>query len=91
MAQTSTAKNACAAAIWVDNTSGVLTDISGSATSVELGPSVEVGEFRTFASRWKGRIPCGQDLTATLNIVYSTAADEGWAIMSQPPESRPRD
>ena len=81
MAQTTTARNACSCAVWLDNSSGTLKDISGSSTSVEFGFTNEIGEFVTFGSCYKGRLECGKDWTFTLNVVYSTTSDEGWDIL----------
>jgi hypothetical protein len=81
MAQTSTARNSCNVKIWIDNGAG-LVDISGSAASAELSPASTIGEFVVFGSTWTGRLVCGKDIPLSLEIVYSTAADEGYDIIS---------
>lgn len=81
MAQTTTAVNACDVAIWLDNGTLTPTDIGGSSNNVDLDFDHDIGEFRTFASRWPGRLECGKDANFTLNIVYSTTADEAFDIL----------
>jgi hypothetical protein len=81
MPQTTTAQNACDVFVWLDNGAGALTDIRGSSTSCELSPTTNIGEFRTFGSRWLGRLACGSDMTITLDVVYTTTADEGYDIL----------
>lgn len=81
MAQTTTHINACDASVWLDNASGTLTDISGSANSVGISFTREVGELRTFQSKWPVRTGCGKDVEISLRVVYSTAADEGKDIL----------
>jgi hypothetical protein len=39
---------------------------------------LETGAFRTFQSVWQSRLQCGKDASITLNVVFSTTADEGW-------------
>ena len=81
MALTTTHRNACDVAVWLDNAAGVLKDISGSSNSVTLALSQNIGETRVFGSRWVMRKVCGKDCKITLVIVYSTAADEGADIL----------
>lgn len=81
MAQTTTAFNACDAKIELDNLGGTLKDISGSTNSVSLEFTNDLGEFKTYGTRWRGRLECGSDATFTVNIVSSTTADEGWDIL----------
>lgn len=81
MAQTTTAFNACDAVIELDNLAGTLTDISGSTNSVTLEFTNDLGEYKTFGNRWRGRLECGSDATFTVNIVSSTAAGEAWDIL----------
>lgn len=81
MAQTTTAVNACDAGIWLDNGTLIPTGIGGSANNVDMNFDQEIGEFRTFGSRWPGRLECGKDANFTLNIVYSSAADEAFDIL----------
>lgn len=80
---TTTAQNSCDAEVWIDNSAGTPKNVSGSSTSVQHSASSEIGEFKTFANRWKVRLACGQDLPLKISIVYSTAADEGWAILKE--------
>lgn len=78
--QTSTALNACDASIWLDKAAGTLTDISGSSNSISLNFDHDVKPFRTFGSKWPKRLECGKDAAFTINVVYSSAADEGWSV-----------
>lgn len=81
MAQTTTAVNACDVAIWLDSGTLTPTDISGSSNNVDMDFDQEIGEYRTFGSRWPVRLECGKDAAFTLNIIYSTAADEALDIL----------
>lgn len=76
MAQTTDAINACDVIVQLDNISGVLTDFSGTSNNVEISFDREIGEFRSFASKWKGRIPCGKDASIKLRIIASKNANE---------------
>ena len=74
MAETTTAVNACDVEIWVDNSSGTPTDLSGSSNAVSMTVNVETGQYRVFSNRWKKSLECGKDLTMTVNAVYTTSA-----------------
>ena len=78
MAITSGARNACRVSVWLDILAGTLTDISGSSASMSPNFDLETGAFRTFQSVWQNRLQCGKDASITLNVVFSTVADEGW-------------
>lgn len=80
MPQTSTAINACDAVIRLEDENGVLVDISGSSNEVTIDFDNEVGDYKSFGSRWKGRIVCGSDASFKLKIIYSTAANEAMDI-----------
>lgn len=90
MAQTTTDINACDAGVWLDNAAGTLTDISGSSNQVNITLTLTSGMTRTFASKWPRRKVCPKDAKVALQIVYSTAADEGadllkdWFFASDP-------
>jgi len=81
MAQTTTHVNACDVAVWLDNLAGTATDISGSANSVSMSFTREVGDLRTFQAKWPVRTGCGKDVEITLRVVYSTASDEAVDIL----------
>lgn len=83
MPLTTTAINACNASIWMDKLGGTLTDISGSSNAVNLDFSQEIGMYRTFGSKWPTRLTCGKDARWTLNIVYSSAADEAFDVLKK--------
>ena len=77
MPGTSTARNACNVAIWVDDASGVPTDVSGSLNQVRMTFTNVLGEFVVFGAEAIKRLCCGFDGTVELDIVYTTAASEG--------------
>lgn len=81
MAQTTTKVNACDVSIWLDNAAGTLTDISGSSNGVDMEFTREIGELRTYQSKWPVRMGCGKDVSITLRAIYSTAADEAADIL----------
>ncbi len=81
MPQTTTAVNACDASIWLDNTSGVLTDVSGSSNTINMEFTEQVGNVRNFGTRWQIRLTCGLDATFGFTAVYSTAAGEARDIL----------
>lgn len=76
MAMTTTAVNGCDAIIMLDNAAGTPVDISGSSNSVEIQFDNDMGEYKTFGSKWKARLECGKDASFKLKIVYTTAAAE---------------
>lgn len=76
MAQTTTAINACDAAIWLDDEGGTPTDISGSSSTFNLELTQDTANVPTYQSDWKIVLSCGRGATATLDVVYSTATDE---------------
>lgn len=81
MAQTTSAISACNAALWLDDDSDTPIDISGSSNSVDMSFEQNIGEFTTFGSKWPVRQECGKDVSLTLNLVYSTAADEAFDVI----------
>ena len=83
MTQTSTAINGCDASIWLDKSTGVLTDISGSSNTYNMDFDNELGALRNFGSRWPIRLECGKDATFTLAITYTTATDEAVSILKE--------
>lgn len=82
MAQTTTYVNACDASIWLDNSSGTLTDISGSSNTISMEFIQVIGELSTFQQKWPVRLSCRKDATFNLGVVYSTASDEGKDILN---------
>src|SRR5512139_771859 len=82
MTQTTTYVNACDASVWLDNSAGTLTDISGSSNTVNLEFIQVIGELSTYQQKWPVRLSCRKDATFTLNAVYSTASDEALDILN---------
>lgn len=76
MALTTTAWTACDAVISLDNGAGNLIDISGSSNSVDIDLKNDIGEFKNFGTKWRGRIACGKDATIKLKITASKATAE---------------
>jgi len=81
MPLTSTAINACDASLWLENSSGTQGNISGSSNSADLNFDNEIGEYLVFGQQWPGRLECGKDASFTLNILFTTAADEGFDVI----------
>jgi len=81
MTQTTTAQNACDASIWLDNTSGVLTDVSGSSNTINMNFAEQVGSKRNFGTRWEILLTCGLSATFAFTAVYSMTAQEAKAIL----------
>jgi len=76
MADTSTARNACDAAIWLDNAAGTPVDITGSSNKADIALDYKLGEYTVFGGCCTYRLECGQDATITINALYTTAASE---------------
>ena len=83
MAETTTAITACDIRIWLDNAAGVQKDISGSSNQISANFDLELGAFRVFGGRWMKRLEGGKDASFALQIVYTTAADEGYDLLKQ--------
>lgn len=81
MAQSTTVVNACDASVWLDDALGTPTNISGSSNVVNMDFDQELGEFRTFQSKWKGRLECGKDAAFEIILLYSTTANEAYDIL----------
>lgn len=81
MAQTTTKVNACDVSVWLDNAAGTLNDISGSSNGIDMTFTRELGELRTYQSKWPVRMGCGKDVEITLRAIYSTASDEAADIL----------
>ncbi len=81
MTATATAINACDVVIHLDNASGIPVDISGSVNSINPQFSTDMGEYNVFGAQWKQRLMCQRDAQVALNIVYTSAADEGFQLL----------
>lgn len=80
MPQTSTAINACDARIRLENENGQNVDISGSSNEITIDFDNDLGDYKSFGSRWRGRLECGSDATFKLKVIYSTAQNEALDI-----------
>jgi hypothetical protein len=81
MPETTSAINACNVTALLDDNTGHLVDISGSANNATLNFSQEIGDFKVFGGTWIKRLVCKKDATANLTIVYTTAAAEGMRLL----------
>lgn len=81
MAQTTTAVSACDVSLWLGDDSGTAVDISGSSNEIDMSFEQNIGEFVTFGSRWPVRQECGKDASFSIQVVYSTAADEAFDLI----------
>lgn len=81
MPETTTAVNSCNLSVYVDDADNVPVDVSGSSRRAQLQLMQEVADYRVFGSKWKKRMTCGKEGTITLDVVYSTADDEGLAVL----------
>lgn len=78
---TSTAINACDVDLFLENASGTQVSIGGSSNSIDMNFDNELGEFRVFGHQSTKRLECGKDASFTINVVYSTASDEGFDVV----------
>lgn len=83
MAQTTSAVNACDAVVSLDNGDGIPYDISGSSNEVSMDFNNDLGEYKTFGTRWRGRLECGSDAAIKLGIIYSQTDSEGFTILRE--------
>lgn len=83
MAQSTTVVNGCDIVVEIDNEAGTLLDISGTTNELGMTFSITSEMWRSFASRYPGRLTCGKDMTATLKIVYSPTAAEGRELIEE--------
>ncbi|MBK8023518.1 MAG: hypothetical protein IPK19_19315 [Chloroflexi bacterium] len=67
--------------MWIDDAAGSPVDVSGSANRVRMEFTQEVERYRVFGEGWVRRLAAGKDGALTLDVVYSTAADEGLALL----------
>jgi len=81
MPQTTTAINACVARVYLDNAAGTLTDISGSSAKVTMNLTIEEGNVRTLEGVWPLRRTCKKDAAISIDVVYTTTADEGFDLL----------
>lgn len=80
MQTTSTVVNACDAVIELEDDGGIMREISGSSNEVLIDFDNDLGDYKAFGNRWKGRLECGSDAVFKLKFLYSTAANEALDI-----------
>lgn len=84
MAQTTTAINGCSGVIKVDNDSGVLQDVSGSANRIEMDRSLRMSDdIYTFGSAFPITKTCGKQAALNMRIVYSTEELEAMQLFNE--------
>src|SRR5574342_12650 len=80
MHQSSTVFNFCNASIRLQDENGLDVDVSGSSNEVTIDFDNDLGDYKAFGERWKGRLECGSDASIKLKILTSTAANEAYYI-----------
>lgn len=81
MAQTTTHANACNVALFVDDSNGDLTNISGSANQVSMELTRTLGSLVTFEGNWDIVTACKRSGTITVGVVFSTDSGEGRELL----------
>jgi len=83
MAQSTTVVNGCDTVIMIDGEAGTLVDISGTTNQLGMEFTITSEMWRSFASRYPGRLTCGKDMTASLVVVYSPTVGEGRELVEE--------
>ena len=81
MAKTTTAVNACDVSIWLDDVLGTARDISGSSNSFDVTLEQVIAQFTVFGDHWPSTLCCGRSGSITVNVWYTTAANEAVDIL----------
>ena len=81
MNMTTTGFNACDVSLWLDNETGVLTDISGTSNTINASFMKEMAGKYAFGNRWQKHFECGKDAKIQLNIICSETLHEAWDIL----------
>lgn len=81
MAQTTTHANACNVALFIDDSNGALTNVSGSTNQVSLELTRTLGSLVTFEGNWDIVTACKRSGTITIGAVYSTASGEARELL----------
>lgn len=81
MAQTTTAINACGAAVEIDNLGGTPTLVSGSATTATLTTSIDTATGVTFDGDWNFRLQCKKDGSLEISAMWTTTTDEARELL----------
>lgn len=77
MPQSTTAANGINSAVRIDDTAGLLTDISGTGNNWDLSLDNLTGQAFTFAGKWPITLDGKKNATLTLKVVFSPTASEG--------------
>ncbi len=83
MTQSTTVVNGCDIVIQIDEEAGTLLDISGSSNELAMVFALNSELWRSFGSRYPGRLNCGKDMTGTLKIVYSPTVSEARELVEE--------
>lgn len=82
MAQTTTSVNACNVDIQLDDSTGSLTNISGSTNQASIDMTAQSAETFTFEGQWAIQKVCKTSATISLQALYSTADVEALNILA---------
>ena len=83
MAQSTTVVNGCDVVIEIDGEAGTLVDISGSSNQLTMDFSITAEMYRSFGSRYPGRLTCGKDAAFALTVLYSPTVGEGRELIEE--------
>jgi len=83
MAQSTTVVNGCDVVVQFDSEAGTLVDISGTTNEIGMVFALIAEMWRSFASRFPGRLTCGKDMTGTVKILYSPTVAEGRELVEE--------
>lgn len=81
MPQTTTAINACAAVIEVDDAAGTPQDVSGSTNKLSLAFNKQLGEAFTFDGTYPIRLECKQNGSLDIDALYTRNGTEARALL----------
>lgn len=83
MAQTTTAQNACAARIYIDDDGGSLVNVSGSSTQATPNFSKDIGRAHTFDGDYAVKTECKRDATMQFAALWTTAQTESRHLLEE--------
>lgn len=76
-----TVVSACDVNIMLDDDGGTPVDISGQSNEVSISMTSNTGRAKTFGNPWLTAIVCGQQAEITLRVVFTTAGNQGRALL----------
>lgn len=81
MTQTITPITACDVGIKISDATGAMRDISGSANKLTFSGDIPTAKKYVLGYAWPRRYQGGKDASIKCDVVYSTAAAEGWDVL----------